>query len=543
MTTQDDWDARREKIIGLGERSTHKSYYPELKRRLDELERFRTLLDYSNDAIFLVESPSNRIIDINKSACEQVGCEQAQMITAGLDQFMPADIAAQIYARLCDETTTESAGTPIMTQFHAANCEPMPVEIMVQRVMLGGNVYGILVARDISSRLKMEEVLRESEERYHHLFEGVPIGLYRTTPQGELVEANSAFADMFGYSDRAVLLATNVYELYVDVRERERWQALIEQTGLVRNFEIQCRCLDGTLIWIHNTARAVYDDNGDIVFYDGSIEDITERKRIQQELENHRQHLERMVKERTAALEQANEQLLVLSRVKDEFVSNVSHELRTPITNLKLRQYLLTKHPDSQHDHLAVLRREIERLEHIIESLLYLSRLDQDRVTWNPIPLDLNVLAAQFVNDRQALAQHLKLDLTFSGQPDLPLVSADVALLEQAMSVVLTNAFNYTPAGGQVRVGTRIGERNGQLWSGVAISDTGPGISPEDQTHLFERFFRGTAARESGAPGTGLGLAIVQEIINKHQGWSEVISEGIPGRGTTFILWFGVQHR
>ncbi|HEX3053155.1 MAG TPA: PAS domain-containing sensor histidine kinase [Aggregatilineaceae bacterium] len=542
MTTPDDWEDRREKIIGLGEKSTHKSYYPELQRRLDELERFRTLLDHSTDAVFLVESPSNRIIDVNKSACEQLGYARSQVLTAVLDQFVPANTAAQISTLLCDETTTESSGTPITTQFHAENCDAVPVEIMVQRVTFGGRVYGILVARDISARLKMEQVLRESEERYHHLFEGIPIGLYRTTLEGDIVDANSAFAEMFGYSDRAALLATNVRELYVDINERERWQALIKQTGIVRNFEIQCRCLDGTIIWVHNTSRAVYDDSGNILFYDGSLEDITERKWIQEELENHRQHLESMVKKRTAELVQANEQLRVLSRVKDEFVSNVSHELRTPITNLKLRHYLLAKHPDGQSDHLAVLQRETERLEQIIESLLYLSRLDQDRVVWNPIPIDLNRLASQIVHDRQALAQHLNLRLSFTEYPDLPHVEADVALLEQALSVLLTNAFNYTPAGGQVNVSTQVGERNAQPWSGVMIRDTGPGISRDDQTHLFERFFRGTAARESGAPGTGLGLAIVQEIINKHQGRIEVSSEGVAGKGTAFTLWLLAQR-
>lgn len=543
MTTPDDWEARREKIIGLGEKSTHKSYYPELKHRLDELERFRTLLDYSNDSIFLVESPSNQIIDVNKSACEQLGYTRDQVLTAVLDKFMPPTTAEQINTLLSDETTTESAGTSITTQFQAENRDAVPVEIMVQRVTLGGKVYGILVARDISARLKMEEVLRKSEERYHHLFEGIPIGLYRTTPQGEIVDANLAFAEMFGYSNKAALMAINVSELYVDVNDRKHWQSLIKQRGVVRDFEVQCRRLDGTIIWVHNTSRAVYDTRGNILFYDGSLEDITERKYIEEELENHRKHLESMVKGRTAELEQANERLRVLSRMKDEFVSNVSHELRTPITSLKLRQYLLAKHPNEQHIHLAVLQRETERLEHIIESLLYLSRLDQNHVGWNPIPVDLNVVTSQFINDRKALARHLNLSLSFTEKPDLPLVEADIALFEQALSILLTNAFNYTPAGGHVHVSTEVSERNEQLWSGVIVSDTGPGISHNDQAHLFERFFRGTAGRRSGAPGTGLGLAIVQEIINKHQGRIDVISEGIPGKGATFILWLLVKMR
>ncbi len=543
MTTPDDWEARREKIIGLGEKSTHKSYYPELKRRLDELERFRTLLDHSHDAVFLVESPSNQIIDVNESACKQLGYARAEVLTAVLDRFVPASVAAQVNALLGDETSDENTSASITTRFQPEHREAVPVEILVQRVTLGGNVYGILVGRDISARLTMEEVLRKSEERYRLLFDGIPIGLYRTTPEGEIIDANPALADMFGYADRAAMLAANVNEFYVDPGERTHWQWLMEQTGVIRNFEVRCRRLDGSIFWVHDTSRVVYDDDGNILFYEGSLEDITERKRIQEELDIHRRHLESMVRERTAELEQANERLRVLGHVKDEFVSNVSHELRTPITNLKLRQYLLAKTLDGQQqEHLAVLRRETERLEHIIESLLVLSRLDQNRAGWKPTALDLNAVTSQLIHDREALAQHQHLTLTFKGYPGLPPVEADVALLEQAMSVLLTNAFNYTPAGGHIQVSTQICERDGRLWSGIRVSDSGPGISLEDQAHLFERFFRGAAGRESGMPGTGLGLAIVQEIIQKHQGWIEVTSEGVPGKGATFVLWLPVER-
>ncbi|MBK8904873.1 MAG: response regulator [Anaerolineaceae bacterium] len=253
---------------------------------------------------------------------------------------------------------------------------------------------------------------------------------------------------------------------------------------------------------------------------------ILERKRIEETL-----------RERTLQLEAANEGLRVLSRVKDEFVSNVSHELRTPVTNLKLRQHLLAARPDRWEGHLAVMARETTRLEQIIESLLFLSRLDQARVDWKPTRADLNELVSQFVRDRAALAQSGDLTLSFSGEPELPLVEVDVVLWEQALSILLTNAFNYTPAGGHVEVRTEVSQRDGQRWVGVSVHDTGPGIPPDEQHHLFERFFRGAVGRKSGAPGTGLGLAIVQEIVNRHHGQVEVMSEGLPGKGTTFSLW------
>ncbi len=113
---------------------------------------------------------------------------------------------------------------------------------------------------------------------------------------------------------------------------------------------------------------------------------------------------------------------------------------------------------------------------------------------------------------------------------------ADVDLLGQALSILLTNALNYTPAGGTVEVQVGMRDVEGELWGTLAMIDDGPGIAPEDQPHLFERFYRGRAAKTTKAPGTGLGLAILKEIIDQHGGRVEVHSTGIPGEGTRFTL-------
>jgi signal transduction histidine kinase len=115
-------------------------------------------------------------------------------------------------------------------------------------------------------------------------------------------------------------------------------------------------------------------------------------------------------------------------------------------------------------------------------------------------------------------------------------------LLERVLSVLLTNAINYTPAGGRIEVHTHVRCTSEKHWAGFSVSDTGLGISPDEQSHLFERFYRGKAARESGAPGTGLGLATAQEIVERHEGRLEVESEGVPGEGATFTVWLPVSE-
>jgi signal transduction histidine kinase len=139
-----------------------------------------------------------------------------------------------------------------------------------------------------------------------------------------------------------------------------------------------------------------------------------------------------------------------------------------------------------------------------------------------------------------SVAESRGLTLSLTAAPGLPPVTAEPALLGQAFSVILTNALNYIPSGGQVTVTTLTRDVQRQ-WVGVRIQDTGPGIALEERAHLFERFYRGAVGRESGVAGTGLGLSIAAEIIERHGGQIEVSSTGVPGEGAAFTLWLPVE--
>lgn len=270
----------------------------------------------------------------------------------------------------------------------------------------------------------------------------------------------------------------------------------------------------------------------------GQLAIAIRQSRLHEQVQRHAAELEARVAERTAELQTANENLRVLARMKDEFVSNVSHELQTPLANFRLYCHLLTRAPEKQETYLATLQRETERLQHTIDDLLQLSRLDQERVDFTLAPVDLNELATLFVADRIPLADQQGKTLTLQTTPEIPQVIADQGLLEQVLSILVTNALSYTPVDSTVTVITQVDHtREGNTWVGFSVSDNGPGISEADQARLFERFFRGTAARESGVPGTGLGLAIAQEIVMRHQGLIEMTSTGQPGEGATFSVW------
>ncbi|MGD0918093.1 MAG: PAS domain S-box protein [Thermodesulfobacteriota bacterium] len=138
--------------------------------------------------------------------------------------------------------------------------------------------------KDITEQRRAEKTLWESQELYRSLFEGVPIGLYRTMPDGEILDANPALIDILGYPDRESLLVVNLADIFVNLEDRKRWETLIEREGVVRDFEAQFRRHDGTVIWIRDNCHTVRHDDGQALYHEGAIQDITERKRAEEAL-------------------------------------------------------------------------------------------------------------------------------------------------------------------------------------------------------------------------------------------------------------------
>jgi GAF domain-containing protein/nitrogen-specific signal transduction histidine kinase len=224
-----------------------------------------------------------------------------------------------------------------------------------------------------------------------------------------------------------------------------------------------------------------------------------------------------------------------VDRLKTQFVTNVSHELRTPLTNIKLYLGLFQKgKPEKREQYLATLETEVNRLERLISDLLDLSRLERNDHALKHETIDLVDVLRHVVTTLEPQAEAKRQLLRFDTRCSMLKLPADRNQMIQVFVNLTANAINYTPAGGSVTLKVATTERDGRNWAVVSVSDTGIGISPEDQTHIFDRFYRGRA-EHFHVGGTGLGLSIVKEIIDQHAGQISVESQ--IGQGSTFTIW------
>jgi PAS domain S-box-containing protein len=535
--------ALRQRVAGL-EAAEAERKRTEEKMQASET-RYRRLFESARDGILILDAETGQIAAVNPFLTELLGYSQEDFLGKMLWEIGP----------FRDIGETRAAFSELQTKGYI-RYEHLPLETSDGRLVdveFVSNTYLVdhtkviqCNIRDITERRQMEEALRESEEKYRSIVETTAEWIWEIDLNGMHTFSNPGVTTILGYRPEEVVGQSAVSLLHAEDRsevETALPQLMAEKRGW-KGWVLRWRHKDGSYRFLESNAAPILDSAGNIRGYRGADRDITERKQAEEELVRYREHLEELVEERTQELAAANERLQQLDRMKDQFIANVSHELRTPITSLRLYHHLLTQRPEKWETYIGTLQRETRRLEHIVEDLLYLSRMDQGEIVPELTTVDLNTLASALVVDRTMLAEARGLTLALEQETDLPEVQADPLLFERVLSIFLTNAFNYTPEGGQVAVRTQAREMEGAHWVGVSISDTGPGIPPDElsRLRLFERFFRGNTARQAGVPGTGLGLAIAKKIVDQHQGRIEMTSEGVPGQGATFTVWLP-SHR
>lgn len=256
--------------------------------------------------------------------------------------------------------------------------------------------------------------------------------------------------------------------------------------------------------------------------------------RLVHQLKSWNTELEQRVAERTHKLAEANQRLMALDKMKAELLCSISHELRNPITNLKLQLDLLHCHIDSprRQKYLTSLVVQVDTLAHLVADMLELIQIDGMASQFVFTTFNFSQLVSTVINTSSARLHQTnkELTLTFDPPPQPLLLCGEQAQITAAVTHLLRNAINFTPAGA---IHVQIWEEKGECC--LQVQDTGIGIAKEDLPHIFERFFRGANVSQSTIPGSGLGLSVVEKIATTHGG--RVIAQSQLGQGSTFQLW------
>jgi PAS domain S-box-containing protein len=252
-------------------------------------EKYRNLAEASPDLIFVVDR-SGTVRYLNSAAAGAAGRRPEEAIGAPLSAFFPPEVYRRQWGNIQKVMETGSslyveAVTPFGGATHHLDTWLVPLRSQE------GAVESVLgISRDTTDRKRMEQKLRQSEAKYRQIFEGVSEGIYRSTPDGRPLMANPALVRMLGHDSLEEALARNIeHEGYLDSTVREQYKRMMEERGEVSDFVNVWRRKDGSELVVRENAHAVRDDSGSIMYYEGTVEDITAQERVQQALkENER---------------------------------------------------------------------------------------------------------------------------------------------------------------------------------------------------------------------------------------------------------------
>jgi two-component system sensor histidine kinase/response regulator len=402
-------------------------------------------------------------------------------------------------------------------------------DVAVEAMKCGADDY-VLKSNLARLPLAVERELRDcevrvernrAEARYRSLVERLPVGLFRISPAGDILEFNPALIDMLGFQDGDSLKRADVAELWLRPTERARFEAVIEREGVAKNFEMEMRRRDGSVIWCEQSARAVYDAAGKVGHYEGVLVDVTSRKVAEEEANRARDRV------RDLALETA--------RLRTDFLASMSHEIRTPLTGIIGTGELLSRSDltPEQRRQTEIIRSSGELLLTVVNDILDFSKLAAGRVELEKLDFDLVEMTESLVDSFAATARAKGIELALYVDANVPAgLKGDQSRLRQILNNLVANAIKFTEHGDVTVRANRVEDTAGDVLVRFEVIDTGIGIPLAARGRLFQPFVQAEGSTSRRFGGTGLGLVIAAKLTEQMGG--EIGFESEPGKGSNF---------
>ena len=360
----------------------------------------------------------------------------------------------------------------------------------------------------------------QAEEKYRSIFENSVTGICQTSSDGRFLSANPGLAKIYGYESVAALMKTVTdidRQIFVLPERREELLRLLEVQGAVANFESEVYRQDGTTIWTVENIQCVRDPHGNLRYYESTVTDIDARKQAE------------------AALAKAKLAAEATNLAKSQFLANMSHELRTPLNAIIGYSEMSIEEmsdlgvpsliPDIQKIHGAG-----QHLLGLINNILDLSKVEAGKIELFLETFEIPTLITEVAATLRPMISKNHNTLVIDCPDDIGSMQADITKLRQSLFNLLSNASKFTENGTIILAVSRTEAG----WIAFYVSDTGIGMSREQQAKLFQSFTQADASTTRKYGGTGLGLVITQQFCQLMGGDIQVTSAA--GTGTTFTI-------
>jgi PAS domain S-box-containing protein len=494
------------------------------ERRQVEQERqqFAALVDTSSDFIG-VAGLDQRGIYLNRAGEELIGLSPGKVTSISMLDCFPESEHCRIIGLIADSEGVDHV--VVDTWFrHLKTGQLIPVSWSFLRLRdASGNISGYAtVTRDLTERFKAEELLRASEERRRLALDAAELGMWHVDPANRVTKTDARYRAIFGTTKEWTDYLEAVAVIHPDDQP-----AVLEAVAAATRLEnpvpyaIEFRIVhpDGSLRWVLANGRSSFEGAGPtrrVTSFDGTVADITDRKRGEEE------------RERLVARLQEQDQR------KDEFLATLAHELRNPLAPIRNGLQIMRLVPgnaDATERIRSMMERQVGQMVHLIDDLLDLSRISRGKIDLRKERIELASAVAQAVETSRPSFAQADHELLIEIPPGAIYVDADLTRLTQVFSNLLNNAAKFTERGGRVRLAVQLVGADAV----ISVTDNGIGIPTHMLAHVFEMFTQVDGNLERSQGGLGIGLSIVQRLVQMHGGSVEARSDG-PGNGSEFVV-------
>ncbi|TXT60467.1 MAG: putative Histidine kinase [Promethearchaeota archaeon] len=486
----------------------------------------------ANDSIFIMDQ--DKFIEANRKTLDLFGLKNKDEIIGR----SPWDYSPQ---KQLDGSNSKIKGTKLINKalngkpqrFNWTHIKkdgsPFQAEISLNAFKFEDKSFLQAIVRDITEKIKAERRLKESEEKFRHLFENSPFSIVLLKPNGKIIDCNPALKKLTGYAKEELigLYYTKVPFIKDDIIPtlKDRRKRFLGGETLTP-IEIEIVKKDGKKIWIEIESTSV--DVGHEHLIQIIAHNISDRKNAEN------------------ILKEEYKRLLELNKMRKDLISRVSHELKTPLMSVKgASELLLLSHNEELNQEtlelVEMIKKGGERLTNLVDNLIDISRIEYNKIQLNKSKTDLVKLIKETADDMKFFLKKRELSLNLDLPNSLKL-NIDNFRIEQVIANLLSNAIKNTPPEGEIIISLKQNSK----WAKISVSDTGIGLTDEEMDRIFTRFGKierhGPGLEFMDIQGSGLGLYISREIVSLHKGKIFAKSEG-RHKGSTFKVHLPLRRQ